>query len=97
MYDLLSEEQVIRLKERRDELKRLLHSYTIWGITDTPLKSEEEIKKIKEDGAAEIVTIIKRLKENTRKKRESTRLKNLELARKKDEELTRLKNQRAQM
>ena len=66
-------------------------------MTNPPEKTEEEIKKIKEDGAVELVTIIKALKENTRKKRESTRLKNLELARKKDEDLTKLKNQRAQM
>ena len=67
MFDLLPEKEVARLRARRDELKRLPRSLTIWAMTNPPEKTEEEIKKIKEDGAVELVTIIKALKENTRK------------------------------
>ena len=81
MFDLLPEEKVVQLRARRDALKRAVNSYTFWEIWDPPLKSPEEIKKIKENEKAELDTIIKILKENTNKKRA----------------LTRLKNQRAQM
>lgn len=97
MYDLLPEEKVVQLRARRRVLKRVINSYTVWEMWDPPLKSEEKIKKLKESWKVELETVIKILKENTRKKRESTRLKNQELARQKDEDLTKLKNQRAQM
>lgn len=45
-------------------------------MTNPPEKTEEEIKKIKEDGAVELVTINKALKENTKKKTALTRAKN---------------------
>jgi len=76
MYNLLPEEKVAQLKARLTALKRAVNSYTVWEMVDPPLKSEEEIKKIKENEKAEIETITKILKENTRKKREATRLKN---------------------
>lgn len=77
MYDLLPEKKVAQLKARRKVLKRVINSYTVWEMFDPPLKSEEEIKKIKEGWKVELDTIIKILKENTNKKREQTRLKNL--------------------
>ena len=76
MFDLLPEEKVVVLRARLKALKRATKSYTVWEMFDPPLKSEEEIKKIKENEKAEIETITKILKENTRKKRERTRLKN---------------------
>ena len=76
MYDILPEEKEIVLRARLKALKRATKSYTVWEMFDPPLKSEEEIKKIKENEKAEIETITKILKENTRKKRERTRLKN---------------------
>ena len=57
-------------------MKRAVNSYTVWEMFDPPLKSEEEIKKIKEAEKVELEEIIKVLKENTKKKRELTRLKN---------------------
>lgn len=77
MYDLLPEEKVVQLKAKLTALKRAVNSYTVWEMVDPPLKSPEEIKQIKDNEKAEIETITKILKENTRKKREATRLKNL--------------------
>jgi hypothetical protein len=76
MFDLLPDEKVVVLRARLKALKRATNSYTVWEMFDPPLKSEEEIKKIKENEKAEIETITKILKENTKKKREQTRLKN---------------------
>ena len=76
MYDILPEEKEIVLRARLKALKRATKSYTVWEMFDPPLKSEEEIKKIKENEKAEIETITKILKKNTRNKREQTRLKN---------------------
>ena len=75
-FDLLPEEKVAMLRARRKALKRSMNSYTYWEMWDPPLKPEEEIRKIKENQNAEYDAIIKVLKENTRKKRELTRLKN---------------------
>jgi len=76
MYDLLPEEKVVVLRARLKALKRATNSYTVWEMFDPPLKSEEEIKQIKENEKVEIETITKLLKENTRKKAAETRAKN---------------------
>ena len=76
MFDILPEEKVVVLRARLEALKRSQNSFTVWEMFDPPLKSEEEIKKIKENEKAEIEAIIKVLKENTRKKAEQTRIKN---------------------
>jgi hypothetical protein len=76
MYDVLSDRKVTFLKGRRNYLKRSANSYTIWEMWDPPLKSKEEIKKIKEDEKAELELIEKLLKENTRKKAANTRERN---------------------
>lgn len=75
-FDLLPEEKVVMLRARRNALKRSKNSYTFWEMWKPPLKSEEEIRKIKENQNAEYDAIIKVLKENTRKKRALTRAKN---------------------
>jgi hypothetical protein len=76
MYDVLSERKVAFLRGRRTYLKRSVNSYTVWEMWDPPLKSEEEIKKIKEDEKAELELIEKLLKENTKKKAANTRERN---------------------
>jgi len=76
MYDILPERKVAQLRARRNYLKRAVNSYTVWEMWDPPLKSEEEIKKIKEDEKAELELIEKLLKENTRKKAANTRERN---------------------
>ena len=76
MYDVLSERKVAYLRGRRNYLKRSVNSYTVWEMWDPPLKSEEEIKKIKEDEKAELELIEKLLKANTRKKAANTRERN---------------------
>ena len=75
-FDLLPEEKVVMLRARRKALKRAQNSYTFWEMWDPPLKSEEEIKKIKENEKAELDMINKVLKENTKKKTALTRAKN---------------------
>ena len=72
---LLSEKEVAQLRSKRNHLQRSINSGTVWEMWDPPLKSEEEIKKIKEDEKAELEAIIKLLKENTKKKAALTRAK----------------------
>ena len=75
-FELLPEEKVVMLRARLKALKRARKSYTFWEMWNPPLKSKEEIAKIKENEEAEIEAITKVLKENTKIKRERTRLKN---------------------
>ena len=53
----LTYEQYSQLKERKQLLERLVQSYTIYGMTDPPLKSEEEIEEMKKTWRAEISKI----------------------------------------
>jgi len=76
MFDILPEEKVVVLRARLKALKRSQNSFTVWEMFDSPLKSKEEIAKIKENEKAEIEAITKLLKENTRKKAAETRAKN---------------------
>ena len=77
MFGVLPEEKVAQLRTRRRVLKRVINSCTIWEMWDPPLKSEEEIKKLKESWKVELEEVNKILKENTKNKRMQTRLKNL--------------------
>lgn len=53
----LTYEQYANLKERKQLLERLVKSYTIWEMTDPPLKTPEEIENIKKTWRAEISEI----------------------------------------
>jgi len=55
MFDLLPEKEVARLRARRDELKRLVHSRTIWAMVEPHDKTEEEIKKLPLTGSIKTI------------------------------------------
>ena len=62
--EYLSDEQYNKLEERKKNLERAITSHTIWGMVDPPLKSPEEIKKLKESWKIEIKSIDKIFKDN---------------------------------
>ncbi len=66
MLESLTYKTYSQLKERKNLLERLVKSHTIWGMTNPPLKSEEEIKAIKNLWRTEgiyIDTIIEKYKD----------------------------------
>ena len=53
----LTYDNYYQFKERKKLLERLINSYTIWGMTDPPLKSKEEIEAMKNLWRAELTYI----------------------------------------
>lgn len=67
--ELLTEKERLQFKVRRDILKRIIKSYTIYGMTDPPLKSEEEIDRMKDYWQKELTIINEILEKDTNQKK----------------------------